>query len=59
MRSTPVKIHGQHLNTNRTNCVPPAAAVLELLHCPINSPQTSQIQFLKEASTGQCVGEIP
>ena len=31
----------------------------ELLYGLINSPQTSQIQFLEEASTGQCVGAVP
>ena len=31
----------------------------ELLHCPIHSPQTSQINFLEEASTSQCLEAIP
>ena len=51
-----------YLNTHSINCVPAVTAVTAvppyLLYCPIHSPQTSQIQFLEEASTGQCVGAI-
>ena len=47
-----------YLNTHSINYTPPLT-VPELLHCPIHSPQTSQIQFLEEASTVQCVGAIP
>ena len=46
-------------NTHSINCTAITAAVPELLHSPIHYPQTSQIQFLEEASTGQCVKAIP
>ena len=39
-----------HSNNHSIYCIP---AVPELLHYPIHSSQTSQIQFLDEASTGQ------
>ena len=39
----------QYLSTHSINYTP---AVPELLHGPIHSPQTSQIQFQEEASTG-------
>ena len=34
-----------NLNTHSTKCIPPVAAVPELLHGPIHSHQTSQIKF--------------
>ena len=53
-------------NTHSINCTPAVTVsvavtvpIPELLHYPIHSLQTSKIQFLKEASTGQCVGAIP
>ena len=53
-------------NTYSINCTPAvtvSVAVIvpipELLYCPIHSPQTSQIKFLEEASTGLCVVAIP
>lgn len=46
-------------NTHSKNFTPAVIPVPELLHGPIHSPQTSQIEFLEESSTGQCVGAIP
>ena len=53
-------------NTHSINCTPavtvPVAVTVpapEFLHYPIYSPQTSEIQFLGKALTGQYVGEIP
>ena len=40
-----------YLNTQSINCTP----IQLLFQNPIYSSQTSQIQFLEEASTGQCV----
>ena len=55
----------KHPNTHSINSTPVTAVTAvppELLHGPIHSPQTSQIQFspiLEEASTSKCVGIIP
>ena len=52
--------YSQYPNSHSINCTPVAVPpVLDLLNCLIYSPQTSQIKFLEEASTGQSVGAIP
>ena len=51
-------LYSSYINTHSINYTPPLT-VPELLHCPIHSPQTSQIQFLEEASTCECIGAIP
>ena len=58
-----LKVRPFNRNTHSFNCtvtaVTAAVTVPEVLHGPIHSPQTSQIQFLEEEITGQCVGPIP